>query len=63
MHPDPPTPLTAYRAAEPRAAYTRSLVSVGEAFTALDDLMAVVESLCTTWPAKPAMTRTTDLRL
>jgi hypothetical protein len=60
---DPPTPLTAFRAAEPRAAYTRPAVSATEAFTALDDLMAVVESLCASWPAKPAMTRTPDLRL
>lgn len=63
IHPDPPTPLTAFRVAEPQAAYTRPAVSGTEAFTALDDLMAVVESLCVSWPAKPAMTRTPDLRL
>jgi hypothetical protein len=62
-HPDPPTPLTAFRVAEARAAYARPAVSAAEAFTVLDDLMAVIESLCTTWPAKPAMTRTPDLRL
>ncbi|MDH5276167.1 MAG: hypothetical protein OEW88_07065 [Gammaproteobacteria bacterium] len=63
VHADPPAPLTAFRVAEARAAYPRPAVSAAEAFTVLDDLMAVIESLCTTWPAKPVMTRTPDLRL
>jgi hypothetical protein len=43
--------------------HARPAVSAAEAFTVLDDLMAVIESLCTSWPAKPAMTRTPELRL
>jgi len=49
--------------AEHRAAYKRPAVSAAEAFTVLDDLMAVIEGLCTSWPAKPAVKRTPDLRL
>ena len=62
-HADPPTPLTAFRVAEHRAAYQRRAVSATEAFTVLDDLMAVIEALCPSWPAKPAVKRTPDLRL
>ncbi|MCL4781277.1 MAG: hypothetical protein KJ049_13885 [Gammaproteobacteria bacterium] len=62
-HADPPTPLGAFRVAESQATYPHCAISVGEAFTRLDDLMAVIESLCTSWPAKPAMTLTPDLRL
>ncbi len=62
-HADPPTPLTAFSVAEHRAAYKRPAVSSAEAFTVLDDLMAVIEALCTSWPAKPAVNRTPDLRL
>ncbi len=60
---DPPTPLTAFRVAEHRAAYKRPAVSAAEAYTQLDDLMAVIEALCPSWPAKPAVKRTPDLRL
>jgi hypothetical protein len=49
--------------AEHRAAYKRPAVSAAEAFTVLDDLMAVIEGLCPSWPAKPAVKRTPDLRL
>ncbi|MCL4779989.1 MAG: hypothetical protein KJ049_07340 [Gammaproteobacteria bacterium] len=62
-YPDTPTPLAAFRVAELRAACPHRAISAGEAFTRLDDLMAVIEALCASWPAKPAMTRTPDLRL
>jgi hypothetical protein len=38
-------------------------VSAAEAFTVLDDLRAVMEALCPSWPAKPLVKRTPDLRL
>ncbi len=60
---DSPTPLTAFRVAEDRAAYQRPAVSAAAAFTVLDDLMVVIEALCPSWPAKPALKRTPDLRL
>ncbi len=62
-HADPPTPLTAFRVAEHQAAYKRPAVSAAEAFTVLDDLMAVIEALCPSWLAKPAVKRMPDLRL
>jgi hypothetical protein len=55
--------LIAFKLSEHRAAYKRPAVSAAEAFTVLDDLMAVIEALCTSWPAKPAVKRTPDLRL
>jgi hypothetical protein len=49
--------------AEHQAAYKRPAVSAAEAFTVLDDLMAVIEALCPSWLAKPAVKRMPDLRL
>jgi hypothetical protein len=56
-------PLAYMRATARSVECQRSRTGAADPFTALDDLMVVVEALCPRWPSRPATTQTDGCRL